>query len=64
MELGFNHDRGTILNHLAETTKFLAKKLFSEENITEDQFSQMIKQSMEFFNEYQQCLILSLKKGE
>ena len=64
MDVGYNHERGTILNHLAEASKILAKKLFSAEKITEEEFSALIKESLKYFSDYQQGLILSLKKSE
>ena len=62
IEPGIAHERGTILSHLAETSKILSKKLFSQQLITEDEFSKMIQKSIQHFNEYQKCLILSFKK--
>jgi hypothetical protein len=53
-----------VLNHLAETSKLLAKKLFLQEEISEQEFSPMIQESLEYFSDYQQCLILSFKKPE
>ncbi len=53
---------GSILNQMAETTKFLARKQFQEQQIDEEQLQNMIHQSLNFFNEYQKCVILSFKK--
>ena len=63
MDLGYNHERGAILSYLAEASKLLAKKQFSEEKISEEEFSAAIKESLEYFNDYQQCLVLSWKKS-
>ena len=63
MDLGFNHERGTILSHLAEASKLLAKKQFSEEQISEEEFSAAFRESMDYFNDYQQCLVLCWKKS-
>ena len=64
IEPGVTQERGRMLCHLAETSKMLSKKLFSEQKISQVTFSEMVQESMNWFQEYQHCLMLSLRKED
>ena len=62
IEPGLNRERSLILKDLAATKKLILQRKLLKEEISEEEFSVQIRECVELFNEYQECILMRVKK--
>ena len=64
IEPGLNRERSLILKELAGTKKLILQRKLLKQEISEDEFSFQIQECVKLFNEYQEGIVVRLRKDE